>query len=438
MDKKIDKFLSRVCRYIKNKEVLKEVCEELKSHIYEIVEEYEESGLTEEEAINKAIERMGNPNDIGEKLNKVHKPKIDWINIGLITIMMLIGLSINLSLNSYQLSGEVFYRKFFLYEKIKEIFIETLVVISFYFFDYRKLQKHSYKIYIFSIGILTLNLIDRNNKINEFILGIFENSDIVSIIIPILLISIVGIIFLEFNEISEKIIFNKCKFIKIISILISPIILIGATEQMGKLLLYFLVINVILICSNLKKKYKINVALMETIIFVISFVKIVILSSYRRMSLFGFLRPEKYIESSGNFYLNIKENIKSLSLFGEKFNQSDYLYYNMVDNDLIINYILKSFGIIGLIFILFLIVFFVIRNFKNIFKVKDSYGKFLVICIFCIFTIEFIMSLLFNFGLSPISYGLPFISQGKGNIIIIMVMTGLMLSVYRRKNIVLF
>ena len=330
------------------------------------------------------------------------------------------------------------YRKFFLYEKIKEIFIETLVVISFYFFDYRKLQKHSYKIYIFSIGILTLNLIDRNNKINEFILGIFENSDIVSIIIPILLISIVGIIFLEFNEISEKIIFNKCKFIKIISILISPIILIGATDQMGKLLLYFLVINVILICSNLKKKYKINVALMETIIFVISFVKIVILSSYRRMSLFGFLRPEKYIESSGNFYLNIKENIKSLSLFGEKFNQSDYLYYNMVDNDLIINYILKSFGIIGLIFILFLIVFFVIRNFKNIFKVKDSYGKFLVICIFCIFTIEFIMSLLFNFGLSPISYGLPFISQGKGNIIIIMVMTGLMLSVYRRKNIVLF
>ena len=133
MDKKIDKFLSRVCRYIKNKEVHKEVCEELKSHIYEIVEEYEESGLTEEEAINKAIERMGNPNDIGEKLNKVHKPKIDWINIGLITIMMLIGLSINLSLNSYQLSGEVFYRKFFLYEKIKEIFIETLVVISFYF-----------------------------------------------------------------------------------------------------------------------------------------------------------------------------------------------------------------------------------------------------------------------------------------------------------------
>ena len=189
---------------------------------------------------------------------------------------------------------------------------------------------------------MTLNLIDRNNKINEFILGIFENSDIVSIIIPILLISIVGIIFLEFNEISEKIIFNKCKFIKIISILISPIILIGATEQMGKLLLYFLVINVILICSNLKKKYKINVALMETIIFVISFVKIVILSSYRRMSLFGFLRPEKYIESSGNFYLNIKENIKSLSLFGEKFNQSDYLYYNMVDNDLIINYILKD------------------------------------------------------------------------------------------------
>ena len=51
MDKKIDKFLSSVCNYIKNKEVHKEVYEELKSHIYEIVEEYEESGLTEEEAI---------------------------------------------------------------------------------------------------------------------------------------------------------------------------------------------------------------------------------------------------------------------------------------------------------------------------------------------------------------------------------------------------
>lgn len=438
MDKRIDEFLNVVCGHVKNKDVHKEVFEELKTHIYDISEEYECNGLTEEEAIEKAIERMGSPYEIGMKLNEVHKAKTDWINISVIVAMMLIGLSINLSLNVYRFSGENIQGKFFFYEKIKELIIEMAILISLCFFDYRRLQKHSYKIYILSVGMLALNLIDKNNMINKFILGVFENSDIVSISIPIILISIVGIIFCEGNGISEKIIFDKWKFIKLVAVVVIPVMLIGATEQMGKLLLYFLVINIMMICSNLKKQYKINVILMETIIVLISFIKVVFLSSYRRMSLFGFLNPKKYTETTGSFYLNIRENISSLSLFGEKFSSSDYIYYNMMDNDLIINYIAKCFGIIGFVFVVSLILFFVIRNFKNIFRVKDSYGKFLMICIFSIFAVEFIVSLLFNFGFSPISYGIPFISQGKGNLIMVMTMTGFMFSVYKRKNIVLF
>ena len=74
----IREFLENVCEQIKYKPIRNEISEELKDHIEENMEAYVLEGVQEKEAEEKAIEQMGNAEEIGKKLNKIHRPKLDW------------------------------------------------------------------------------------------------------------------------------------------------------------------------------------------------------------------------------------------------------------------------------------------------------------------------------------------------------------------------
>ena len=74
----IKEFLDSVCEQIKYKPIREDIAEELKNHIEELKENYIQEGMKEEIAEQKAIEQMGDSKEIGKKLNKIHRPKLDW------------------------------------------------------------------------------------------------------------------------------------------------------------------------------------------------------------------------------------------------------------------------------------------------------------------------------------------------------------------------
>ena len=85
----IKEFLNTVCEQIKYKPIRNSISEELENHIEESKENYIRDGLEEKEAEEKAIVQMGNAEEIGKKLNKIHKPKLDWKL--LIILIVLLG-----------------------------------------------------------------------------------------------------------------------------------------------------------------------------------------------------------------------------------------------------------------------------------------------------------------------------------------------------------
>ena len=91
----IKNFLNKVCEQIKYEPAKKGISEELELHIQEIKEEYINEGISEIEAEEKAVSHMGEAEDIGRKLNKVHKPKLDWKLLILILILMGFGIFIS-------------------------------------------------------------------------------------------------------------------------------------------------------------------------------------------------------------------------------------------------------------------------------------------------------------------------------------------------------
>ena len=51
---------------------------ELDFHLKQAKNMWIEKGLSEEVAEDKAVEQMGSPIKLGQELNKLHKPKVDW------------------------------------------------------------------------------------------------------------------------------------------------------------------------------------------------------------------------------------------------------------------------------------------------------------------------------------------------------------------------
>jgi cell division protein FtsW (lipid II flippase) len=71
-------------------------------------------------------------------------------------------------------------------------------------------------------------------------------------------------------------------------------------------------------------------------------------------------------------------------------------------------------------------------------KISDRYGKFFSIGICCVFSLQVITNILMNLGYLPIAgISLPFISYGGTNLVCNMALMGMLVGIYRRKDIVL-
>lgn len=174
----VKEFLDNVSNQIKYKPIRGIITEELGEHIDETINENMTNGLSEELAEETAIKQMGNPIQIGKKLNKVHKPKIDWITLILTLILILFGgqLAILLYPDVSFEKGTLGLNNFMTAKLQYIIFAITILLSIFiYFYDYRKIYKHSKIIYILATF---LNII-------AFFNGTRENGNIICGLEPI-------------------------------------------------------------------------------------------------------------------------------------------------------------------------------------------------------------------------------------------------------------
>ena len=144
----INEFLNDVCKQIRYKPIRNEIAKELEGHITDLKENYIEKGIDEKEAEKEAILQMGNAEEIGKKLNKIHKPKFNWILCILVLILLGFGVLVN---NLNHVNGYA-----------TTIIFSMIPFIIIYFYDYKKLIKYCNFLYAIPTIILLYT------KINKF------------------------------------------------------------------------------------------------------------------------------------------------------------------------------------------------------------------------------------------------------------------------------
>lgn len=87
---RLDEYLEIVSQQIRYAKIRSTVTEELKNHILDQAEAYEQCGALPEEALERAVREMGDPVETGVSLDRIHRPQMSWgivIGIGLISLL---------------------------------------------------------------------------------------------------------------------------------------------------------------------------------------------------------------------------------------------------------------------------------------------------------------------------------------------------------------
>jgi cell division protein FtsW (lipid II flippase) len=229
--------------------------------------------------------------------------------------------------------------------------------------------------------------------------------------------------------------------IKIIILsILSSILLLGvqATTSAFIVLLDYLIIATIKLVQMNKKK-KIATLWCFSIIVVMAFIIIANGLGYLKInSLFLSFMPE--IDANGGGAQVIQQNdiIDSANLFGkvENIGEDIILTFNSEGEIYPLIVVLANYGwVVCAIMIAIILAFNAILIFDAI-KIKDRYGKLLIIGISCLFIIRSLCCLLMNLNLGiKAKFDIPFISCNKSNLVIDVISLALVFSVYRRKDI---
>ena len=401
----IKNFINNVCKEIKYKPVKEGIAEELQLHIQEIKEEYVNNGMQDSVAEEKAVSQMGEAEEIGKKLNKIHKPKLDWKLVILIAILMSFSL-INSVLKETTTNDK------YIIKTIFYMVISIALGIGIYFFNYKKLKKYSNVIYLIATAIMILPIIKSVTLINgiyyDNIAGIRFMPSMVAV--PIYIIAFIGY-FVSYNKNNNAIILS------FVYLVIATVKILQEEEKRGK---------------------KLAVIYGTISVFIIFFLIFIVSTPYRFTKIIASFKPEDYAQGAGYTGMLQKEVIQNAKFIGEAetevISSNDYI----IGKDSIFTFIYLV-GKTGILVSGILVITIILTSVKLIFNaknIKEQYGKFLIIGLSSLYIFQSILCILMNLNLGiKADVNLPFVTYGAVYFLVNALSIAIILSVYRRKDI---
>lgn len=439
----IKNFLDKVCGEIKYRPVRKGICEELKSHIQEIKEEYTNKGIPENEAEEKAVFQMGVPEEIGRKLNKIHKPKLDWKLLLLMVILM--GFGVFVAILKQPIMNENYIGSIIIY-----MTIGVILSIGIYFFDYKLLKKYSTVIYIIASILMILPMIQFGFiPRGVYNIQLFEITISPSTIaLPLYLISFIGFIF-NYNKtnnfkmtiLNKEIEINK-DMVKIIICSVASLMLMEYISSITNAIILgiiYLIISTAKIIQNKKNRIKNLIILYVIPVFMgLLLILMLVKSPYRFERIISSFNPEVDPESSGYVGMLQKEILENAKIIGEADTMpiSNSQSIINVESNYTFIYLLGKTGILVAGLLVCTIILASVKLIINAKNIKEQYGKFLIIGLSSLYILQSFATILMNVNMGvQTNVNLPFVTYGGIYFIVSILSMAIIFSVYRRKDI---
>lgn len=96
---KMEEYLDELKGQIRDKYAKEFVANEVRAHIEDQSEAYEEDGLSYEDAVSKAVAEMGDPVSVGVDLDRIHRPHMEWRFLLYVFFMAVLNLGVQYIVN---------------------------------------------------------------------------------------------------------------------------------------------------------------------------------------------------------------------------------------------------------------------------------------------------------------------------------------------------
>lgn len=422
----LSEYLALLSAQIRSRKARTFVQEEISAHIEDQTEAFQEMGMEPPEALAESIRQMGDPVKVGMEMDRIHRPRTDWKTLIIIILFSLAGLAVQ-----YHMSADANYNQFF--RQCIYTGLGLLLMIGVYFIDYTLIGKYTFLLW----GFCTVSL----SVAPVFVRPVNGGYIYIQIILYLLAPCFAGIVYRSRGQGKKG--FAVCCICGGISLL--PVFFIYHSINMFVCLYtifllimtaaaakgWFISRKILLICSMW------GLSLAGIVLFLILGPTLGLLQPYQIARLQALGNP--LFEPHGSTY--IQASIFSLkdswALWGSA--SSNLPLEQMLPGysyDYIITYLFTYLGIGGTCLLLLAFGLLFMRIFYICFRQPNQLGMIVGLSCGLVLSLETVRYVLSNLGYILFSQlCMPFFSYGLRSTLITFFMLGILLSIYRYKDI---
>ncbi len=412
MRDKTNAFLDEVCLRIREKSVHKAVRRELESHIEELTAGLAASGLSPDEAEEQALARMGSAEEIGQKLDRQHRPKTEWSCLLLTAVLAALGLFVNRSPAAIA-------------DRLSALAIGAAVLTVAMLFDYNKLRRLSLPLFLGLCGLSA---------------GMW-------LLMPL---GYYGGFYLTLTVYLKQLFFplfagaslavrrdGGVRDALLVTALAGAALVCSVMGQASYLFVYLLSFVIIFVAMAARGWFaKKRFALIPLAgLTALSALTAAAVGPRLRETLLVFAGRGSY-EPLGAGYLTA--NLARLLGSAGALNGADPDAVRVIDNfnEYTFASVVGRYGYLAAAAIIVVVATLLIRLLRASGRAKGEYGRSLSLCCCALILSKFVSNILLNFNVIPyMGVTLPLVARGGSDLVMTSLLIGLILSVYRRREL---
>lgn len=162
----MEEYLKILSEQIRYKKALPEIEEEIRCHIQDQAEANRLDGMAEEEAVRLAVKEMGDPVETGVKLDQIHRPQMAWGFVVFMAVVSIISIAIHIGigLGAEEIGQQT--SKSYMISAALYIGIGFLVMLIVYRLDYSILAGHEILPAMFFLAVMTVEILWIGIRVN--------------------------------------------------------------------------------------------------------------------------------------------------------------------------------------------------------------------------------------------------------------------------------
>jgi len=446
---KMEEYMENLSGQIRDKEARGFVVDEVRSHIEDQAEAFEKEGMTSEDALSKAVAEMGDPISVGVDLDRIHRPHMEWRFLLYVLFIAALNIGIQYVINR-NMPVET---GIGIFENLSRVnifhtIIGFVVMLALYKLDYTILAGRSRMIGLAYLILLMILSYSRGQYVNGLTgwirIGMLS---IPTFALMVLFLPIFSGILYEYRG------KGKAAVAQIVLWIIIPVFIQLISGYISFSVALFLVVAEALLFGIALKKdwYAVHkkaviiggVGLVMIFLFV-PLIHIYHANGYQSARLKNWLAHFGIgsYASNANLTINyINSNLSDTFAKSNLIGGSDAAVAVMKEipsyrSDLILGSVAANCGIIGMIGIIFCLFVLAIYVFNISLKQKNSLGCMIGCSCGVAIGLQSLSNILIVFGFLPLTASvLPFFTSGLSFTIVDYALLGLVLSIYRYKDI---